>query len=255
MTEYKEVRHAMSVTIPERGPIARPLRPLFVADWTDALFVHYAVDPTALRPLVPQPLELDLRDGKAFISLVAFTQRRLRPRFGGRLTAFLSRPLAEHHFLNVRTYVRHAGEAGIHFLAEWIPNPLACLLGPPLYGLPYRLGTLDIRRGEERVDVLVNSKTRELRFTGEISLAQKPRPAEPDTLDEFLVERYTAFTIRGDALYCFRIEHAPWPLRPATVEVEQTSLLKDLGLSFSSPPASHWSAGIHNVQISAPQRL
>ena len=56
-------------------------RPLFLADWTDVLFVHFAVDPAVLQPHVP--FDLDLFRGRAYVSLVAFTQRNLRPRVGG----------------------------------------------------------------------------------------------------------------------------------------------------------------------------
>src|SRR4051812_6499459 len=118
-------------------------RPLLLADWADVLFVHFAVDPEALQPHVP--FELDLFRGRAYVSVVAFTQRRLRPRVGGRLAAIISRPLAEHEFLNVRTYVRHGGERGIYFLSEWIPNRIACAVGPVMYGLPYRLARTTYR--------------------------------------------------------------------------------------------------------------
>src|SRR5215203_7281033 len=114
---------------------------LFVADWMDVAFIHFRVDPTLLQPSVP--FELDLFDGDAYVSIVSFTQRRLRPTFGGRLTELLAAPLAEHEFLNLRTYVKHDGDVGIYFLAEWIPNRLAQFIGPKLYGLPYRLGRLD----------------------------------------------------------------------------------------------------------------
>src|SRR5438477_319014 len=66
--------------------------PILVADWRDALFVHFRVDPALLQPSVPLPL--DLFDGQAYISLVAFTQHNLRPTIGGRLAAWLSKPLA-----------------------------------------------------------------------------------------------------------------------------------------------------------------
>ena len=244
----------MSITAPDGGPIARPFKPVFVADWTDALFVHYAVDPAALRPLVPRPLDLDVRDGNAFISLVAFTQRRLRPRLGGRLTAFLSRPLAEHHFLNVRSYVRHAGEAGIYFLAEWIPNRLACLLGPRLYGLPYRLGKLDYRRDAGGFEAIVSSETQQLHFVAGFRRTAEPSRAERGTLDEFLVERYSAFTVRGRALYRFRIEHAPWKLQPADVEMRETTLLGNVAALLSTPVAAQGSEGVRDVLIGAAER-
>ena len=58
------------------------------------------------------PFPLDLHEGRAFVSLVAFTMRDLAPRRGGRWTSWLLRPIATHEFLNVRTYVRsHAGSA------------------------------------------------------------------------------------------------------------------------------------------------
>src|SRR5262245_49453638 len=103
------------------------VRPVFLADWVDVVFMHFEVDARALRHGVP--LELDLFDGgSAYVTLVAFTQKRLRPRWGGRIGRWLSAPVGEHEFLNVRTYVRVRSEAGIYFIAEWIPNALARVL-------------------------------------------------------------------------------------------------------------------------------
>src|SRR5437773_11130570 len=103
-------------------------RRLFVADWVDAIFVHFAIDPRKLQPIVP--LELDCLDGEADVSVVSFTQRNLRPRVGGTLAAWLATPLASHEFLNVRTYVGVGETRGIIFLAEWIADGLAERDGP-----------------------------------------------------------------------------------------------------------------------------
>ncbi|MEA2735816.1 MAG: uncharacterized protein QOE14_2267, partial [Humisphaera sp.] len=111
---------------------------MFTADWLDVIFVHFRVDPARLQPLVPLPL--DLHEGDAYVSLVAFTQSNLRPTRGGRLAALLAAPLAHHEFLNVRTYVRQGDASGIFFIAEWIPKRLAAFIGPRTYGLTYRLG-------------------------------------------------------------------------------------------------------------------
>ncbi|MBI3858054.1 MAG: DUF2071 domain-containing protein [Planctomycetes bacterium] len=56
-------------------------RPLFHAGWRRTVFIHYEVDPAALQPQVPFPL--DTRDGKAYVSLVAFTLSDLRFAAGG----------------------------------------------------------------------------------------------------------------------------------------------------------------------------
>ncbi len=95
------------------------------------LFLHYEIEPATLQPHVP--FALDVRDGRAYVSLVAFSQQKLRFTFGGVWTAWAGTLAANHDFLNVRTYVCEAGEAGIFFLREWVNNRLALLLGPRLY--------------------------------------------------------------------------------------------------------------------------
>jgi uncharacterized protein YqjF (DUF2071 family) len=228
-----------------------------IADWTPAVFIHYAVEPDVLQPLVPFPL--DLRDGRAYVSVVAFVQHNLRPTVGGRVAARLSKPLATHPFCNVRTYVIVDGEPGIYFLAEWIPNRLAALLGPPLYGLPYRLGELrydiddaDDIRAEARGD-----GARRLRFRACREHGAMPEVAAHDGLAEFLIERYTAFTMRGKTPLRFRIDHEPWLHMPLEVEVEDDSLLDLTGnwRRHARLVCGHHSAGLRNVQIGRPRKL
>ena len=190
---------------------ARPrVRPLFLADWTDAVFVHFRVPPAALRENVPLPL--DLHDGDAIVSLVAFTQRRLRPSMGGRFAALLAAPLAAHPFLNVRTYVRHDGTAGIFFIAEWIPNRIAAFIGPRTYGLPYRLGRLRYGRtrdGGELVGQVTGSAGGAFQYRAALPHPPAVARATPGSFDEFLLERYTAFTHRRGVTRRFDVAHDP----------------------------------------------
>src|SRR5436190_4742139 len=123
--------------------LSRAGEPLFFARWDRAIFIHYEVNPVVLQREVPFPL--DLREGRAYVSLVAFTLLRMRPRIGGLLGEWLFKPIASHEFLNVRTYVRHAGEPGIFFLAEWFSNPLSVRLGPRHSACPTGSDTLDTR--------------------------------------------------------------------------------------------------------------
>src|SRR3954451_5022595 len=78
--------------------LSREGEPLFLANWERAVFIHYEVDAKILQREVP--FQLDLRDGKAYVSLVAFTMRRMRPCFGGRFTEWLFKPIETHEFLN-----------------------------------------------------------------------------------------------------------------------------------------------------------
>ena len=191
--------------------LSLPGEPLFIADWDRVLMIHYEVEPDTLQRAVP--FELELNEGRAVVSLVAFTMHGMRPRVGGHLAALLLKPIATHEFLNVRTYVRHSGESGIYFLAEWLSNRLSVALGPLMFGLPYRYGRLHYEhRWEQRVLIgsVVNS-SRSGALAYQATLPPKPGFVEcgSGSLEAWLMERYTAFTCAGKARF-FRVWHLPW---------------------------------------------
>lgn len=231
--------------------------PLFIADWRNAVFIHFPIAPRRLATLVP--FDLDTRDGLAYVSLVAFRMRRLRPVYGGKLAALLTAPIADHAFLNVRTYVRHGEEPGIYFLAEWLPNRLAVFLGPRTFGLPYRLGRLDCQHDAETGrligDVADADGAGRLTYGGAAEMNACPSPARRGSLDEFLLERYACFTRLNGPVRRFRIWHNPWAVRPAALEFLQDRLLDRIGLRLD--PAScvraHFSSGVFDVQIGRPR--
>jgi len=203
--------------------------PLFIADWDRTLMLHYEVSPKALQAFVP--FALDVRDGKAYVSLVAFTMRGLRPRRGGRITRALFAPISTHEFLNVRTYVKHGGEPGIYFLAEWLPNALSVMLGRPVFGLPYRLGRMRYDHGHERGWIAgegVSSCGRGVlryraRVDGRFAMSQ------PGSLAEFLMERYAAFTQWLGFKRRFRVWHEPWRQCAVDAAISENTLMNLTG--------------------------
>jgi uncharacterized protein YqjF (DUF2071 family) len=230
-------------------------RPLFIADWKSALMIHFRVAPQVLSKLVP--FELDIRDGNAFVSLVAFTQDRLRPTRGGRLAEKLSAPLARHEFLNLRAYIRVDRQPAIYFLAEWIPNRLAVLIGPRTYGLPYRLARLryrhDEQTGELKGKVLAGQSA--IEYRGHIA-SREYKVAQHGSFDEFFLERYIACTHRDDVGRRFNVAHAPWPQARADVELLQMSLMDSIFAQGELEPiGANYSPGIRDIQISRPQFL
>ncbi|HXC35543.1 MAG TPA: DUF2071 domain-containing protein [Candidatus Acidoferrales bacterium] len=229
--------------------LSQPGEPLFIVAWLDVIMIHFEVDAEALQRDVP--FELDLWNDRAFVSLIAFTMRGMRPQFGGKLAALLFHPIANHHFLNVRTYVRHGGECGIHFLAEWLTNRLTVMLGPATFGLPYRYGRISYRRDFENGDYfgrVTDSKTgTTLTFEGRTARSADFRsyvafrrrwsaalpldgstsfqPCPAGSLGEWLMERYVAFNAANGNRRFFRVWHPPWPQRPAEIVLGEKSLL------------------------------
>ena len=241
--------------------LSLPGEPLFIADWLRTLMVHYEVDPAALQRVVP--FQLDLKDGRAFVSAVAFTLSGMRLRMGGRAAAWLLNPISTHHFLNVRTYVNVNGETGIYFLAEWLSNRLSVVFGPLAFGLPYRFGRIQY---DHRWNLAphcpltgrVEDKTGNA-FVYAASLPSEPhfRECEPDSLAEWLMERYTAFTKFGNLRRFFRVWHQPWLQAPADVSVTNQTLLDRNWPMFRDAQivGANFSPGVTDVWMGSPRRV
>lgn len=238
-----------------------PWRALLISDWERALFMHFEVPPAVLRRIVP--FELDLFEGRAFVSLVAFTMRGIRPARGGRLARWLCAPVAEQRFLNLRTYVRHRGEPGIFFIAEWISHGLCVPFGPITYGLPYRWGRLrfehEYRAGTVRGRVVARRDGSALEYEARPASGTEWNfsESEADGLDEFLIERYAAFTEHCGRRRRFRIRHEPWRQAQADVELIEDGLLQQFAPWWREAKAAgaNFSTGAVGVEMGRPQSL
>jgi hypothetical protein len=231
----------MFTDLDERSGFVRHAR--FTAGWEGVVMIHYSVDPDALREQVPFPL--DLHRGRAWVSLVAFTLTRLRFRVGPAFPA--------HSFLNVRTYLP---DRGIYFLAEWLDNPLCVLLGPRLYGLPYRYGRIDYRNQPADGGVRGTVRGRGVALDYAARVPDEPlATAEPGSDDEFLMERYVAYTERKGRKRLFRVDHAPWRFVPVDLDLRDVSLPASTGPWFANArlEGAVWSPGFSQVRMGRPE--
>ncbi|HYO45880.1 MAG TPA: DUF2071 domain-containing protein, partial [Gemmatimonadota bacterium] len=115
--------------------------------WRRLLFLHWPVAPEALRRVVPRELPLDLRDGTAWVGIVAFDIQRARP------------PLVPERlgldFLetNARTYVRlPGGERAVWFFSLDAASRVAVATARLAYGLPYHHARMN-REREENAEI------------------------------------------------------------------------------------------------------
>ena len=239
--------------------LSKPREPLLYADWDRVLMLHYEIDPAVLGPAIPFPL--DLHHGKAYVTLVAFTLRNMRPRRGGRWARWLMKPIGTHHFLNVRTYVRVGNEAGIHFITEYMNNLLALKLGPLAFGLPYRFARMTYRHDSLRgfLDGHIDDMRghHALAYDALIDRAPRVTASRTGTLTEWLMERYTAYTVRRGKRLRFRVWHPAWPNVPVKATVRDDSLVrkhlpwfahaKYVGANFSPGVFDVWMGRPHPV--------
>jgi hypothetical protein len=204
-------------------------KPFLTACWKNVCLFTYAVPPEMLRPQLPLGLELDLRDGQAFVSVVAF--QFLDTRVWG-IGWPGCRNFGE---LNLRYYVRHGPDRGVVFLREFAPQRLVAWVANTLYHERYVAApiTHSIREDGDRV---IAEYT--LRFAGRIhSLAitgRKPAflPAA-DSTEHFFKEHHRGFGAdRTGRLLRYQVEHPVWHVYP----VEHY----DWNLDWSSAYGAEW---------------
>ncbi len=104
----------------------------YYQEWNNALFLHWKVPFDALRNLVPQDLNLDTYDGEVYVSLVAFTMQKIRPR---NLPAI--KFISDFDEINVRTYIDNNNKKGVYFLNIEAEKQLSAFIAKTLSGLPY----------------------------------------------------------------------------------------------------------------------
>src|SRR5688500_2141558 len=110
-----------------------PSRPwAFRMTWYDLLFAHWPLPPSAIEGLIPPRLALDTFDGVAWLAIVPFGMRNVRPRCVPPIPGVSS--LLE---LNVRTYVTLGGKPGVWFFSLDANSRLAVRGARLYFHLPY----------------------------------------------------------------------------------------------------------------------
>jgi uncharacterized protein YqjF (DUF2071 family) len=223
--------------------------------WDRLLFLHWPVPVSALRPLVDRRLELDLFEGRAFVSATPFTVR------GARLRGLPPLPwVSDFHEVNLRTYVRpsrpSSGPPGVWFFSLDAAAVLASAAARVGLGLPYFVARIErtssgaahayrsVRAGRPSPGAALDARW----TTG------APVADPPGSLDHFLAERYALYSRRAGRLLRVRVRHAPWPLQEARVERLEETLSRAAGLPPpADPPLARFSEGV-DVDFFPPER-
>ena len=230
----------------DHRPWPLPSEPwIMTMGWYDLLFAHWPVPVDSLRSQIPPGLKIDTFNGQAWIGVVPFRMRGVRPRFVPRAA---SRAFPE---LNVRTYVTATDPAtgeerpGVWFFSLDATSFFAVRAARWIYQLPYFDAKMKVQRNGNRVDYASIRQNRPAaRFTAGYRPVGAPYHAEPGTLDYWLTERYRLYTaLPGNRIAYADIHHVPWPLQKAQAHIAENTMAHPLGIELQQQePLLHFSA-------------
>ena len=182
--------------------------------------VNYEVDPALLAGRVPHGTELDLHEGRCFVSLVGFMFLNTR---------VLGVPIPYHvnfEEVNLRFYVRRETDSelrrGVVFVKEIVPRKAIAFVARTLFGEPYEAAIMrnsndagKVAYRFRNVPESIHTKKFKNRFRETIKVTRGDRlgvPA-PGSHEEFVIEHYWGYTKRSETRTDeYKVEHPKWEL-------------------------------------------
>jgi hypothetical protein len=199
------------------------------AEWRKLIMAQYVVDPTILASWLPRGLELDLYQGRCYVSLVGFLFDRVRVR--GCAIPFHTR----FEEINLRFYVARTEadgtrKRGVVFIREFVSRPAITLLANLLYEEPYATLPTRHRIAETSGSLSVRYAWRHRGVWQSIAVeaSATPQPIVVGSEEEFITEHYWGYTKRrrGDTSE-YGVLHPRWsvyPIRSVTIDADLAAL-------------------------------
>jgi uncharacterized protein len=210
----------------------RPSRvPCMHQRWDSLAFLHWQVNPEEVQRYLPVGLHLDLHDGKAWVGLVPFQMRAIRP-IGLPPLPWISYFLE----MNLRTYVYDEhGRPGVWFFSLDCNQPIAVRVARGLFHLPYFDAKMHFKKRADGVVEFRSSRRGYRQGQYRYRIGQSLEMPQAGSLEFFLLERYLLFAWdkRKQRIRTGQVSHPPY--QPCQLDLLEYSTLPFEHAGFESP--------------------
>jgi uncharacterized protein len=181
------------------------------ANWENIIMANYEIDPKILIPFLPKGLELDLFNGKCYISLVGFMFKNTKlfnitiPYFG------------TFEEINLRFYViRKEGNTikrGVVFINETIPYPIVAWMANKLYKEHYTVV-------QTKHEIIKENNSQKIKFEWlldkkwnniYVEASNTSSKMQNESLEQFIYEHYYGYTkVSESKTEEYKLQHPSW---------------------------------------------
>ncbi|MCH2228253.1 MAG: DUF2071 domain-containing protein [Candidatus Caenarcaniphilales bacterium] len=210
--------------------------------WSNLIFIHQEVDPQTLMKIIPSPLELDLMDGKAYISFVPFKMKDIK---------VLNLPLLPYFSsileFNLRTYVKYKGQKSVYFFSLDANKSLHIEVARLFFKLNYLKADIDYQPNESIQCIRLDDRDHQVRFNAKFNIDHNSE--DISDLSKWLTERYSYLESKSGKVFQGKLEHPPWKLKKVNLEsIEENYLGKYKIKAISNTYLCHFAKEL-KVQI------
>lgn len=181
------------------------------AEWRKLAIANYVVDASVLQKYVPYKTELDIWEGKCYVSLVGFM-------FLNTKTLGVKIPFhVNFEEVNLRFYVRYKDglnwKRGVVFIKELVPRMGITFVANTFYKEHYQTVPMNHfwKESDEQLEIQyswkINKREYFIHLTAKNELTEIPIDSEA----EFITEHYWGYTrIKGDKTFEYEVKHPRW---------------------------------------------
>ncbi|MBV4357901.1 YqjF family protein [Pinibacter aurantiacus] len=225
------------------------------AEWRKLAMANYVIDPDLLASYLPHKTELDLWNGKCYVSLVGFMFLN---------TKLKGLPIPFHtnfEEVNLRFYVRHKAadgwKRGVVFVKEIVPRPALTFVANTVYNENYETMRMDhscqVTGDELSVEYKwKKEKWNSFRITAENQLITIGEGSD----EEFITEHYWGYTKLGEHKTSeYEVTHPRWqvyPVKEYNIDVDFENVYgKEFGFLKDEKPESVFLAEGSVIEVKA----
>ena len=207
-------------------------KPFLTAEWRKLILVNYIINPAILKKYLPYKTELDLWQGKCYVSLVGFMFLNTKVK-GCKLPGHIN-----FEEVNLRYYIKHHNghelRRGVGFIKEIVPKPLIASIARAVYKEPYQSLPMKHSWSEENelnieYSWKLNDKWNSVSVKAEISPFSFNEKSETD----FITEHYWGYTkINNVKTNEFEVEHPSWKIYNVLDSIINVDFKSSYGTDF-----------------------
>ena len=215
---------------------------LLLQNWENLIFMHWAVNKNILNQYIPKGLKLDLYNGQAYVGVIPFMMKNVRPRWG-----FSIPFISDFPEFNLRTYVRSGKVKGVFFLTLDAQSIITRMFASNFYYLPYKYSRGFIKREDNIYYWKSKRLIGDYNLEGSCEGLGEYFYASRGSLEEFFFERYYLFVLANKKIRKGYIHHDPWKIKKAKPILINNNFLKSYSLSIKNvlnPDFCHVSDGV-----------
>ncbi len=181
------------------------------AQWNDLILINYVIDPKKIEKYVPKGTELDLWEGKCYISLIGFMFEEVKV-LGIKVPYHVN-----FEEVNLRFYVKRfengQWKRGVVFIKEIVPKKAISIVANTLYNEHYSTLPMKHSRTEDETSKFFKYEWKKEEKWNFISMKTNNvlLPIEVNSEVEFITEHYFGYTkFNENKTIEYEVTHPRW---------------------------------------------